>query len=182
MEDGFREESVGLGAALEALRRRKRFSLNALAEGSGVSRTYITQIESGVDSRTGKKIEPSPGILKKLADTLADGDAAEAGRIYQELMARAGYLPAETAKQPPSALEDGGRFAARRLSESLPPAAAAYSAGSPVLLSDARLLAHGRAVLDHWDELTPGEQAAVLEFLEFIDEKRRRRRGGFGRE
>lgn len=70
---------MGFAEYLKNLRREKGLSLRELAERSGVSNAYISQIERG------KRGVPSPDVLEKLAAGL--------GVSYAELMRAAGYWP-----------------------------------------------------------------------------------------
>ncbi|MGG1601236.1 MULTISPECIES: helix-turn-helix domain-containing protein [Paenibacillus] len=68
------------GQYLKSIRKAAKFSMAVLAEKSGVSQPYISQIERGERG-------PSPEILKKLAAAL--------NISYAELMLKAGYVPEE---------------------------------------------------------------------------------------
>lgn len=67
---------ISIGKHINHLRNLKGYTLVQLAELSGVSNPYISQIEND-------KFTPSPEILKKLADPL--------GVSYIDLMEKAGY-------------------------------------------------------------------------------------------
>lgn len=67
---------------LKQLREAKKLSFRKLEALSGVSYTYLSQIENG------SRGVPSPDVLKKLADPL--------GVSYKELMTAAGYLGRES--------------------------------------------------------------------------------------
>jgi transcriptional regulator with XRE-family HTH domain len=74
------------GAYLRDLRRARRLTLREVEERSGVSNSYLSQVENGHIS------QPSPQMLQKLA---------EAYEVpYEHLMARAGYI--RPAAGPPS--------------------------------------------------------------------------------
>lgn len=86
-----------LGAYLRELRRVRRLTLRAVEEQSGVSNSYLSQVENGhID-------QPSPHVLQKLA--------AVYGVAYEALMARAGYIrpgvvpPAGRVAEEPTAYE-----------------------------------------------------------------------------
>jgi len=194
MEAEQEPRGLGLAELLKELRRRKGFTKQSLAEASEVSATYIGQIESSIDPRTGKPYQPSPPKLRMLAGALGRGDAREADRIYRLLMEAAGYLPedmaAAFAPPPPSVvvLAPGAEpeTAAHWVSEPIPTwphphrpprARNPQPAGPTVELPDPRLEAHLRPLLENWGWLTSGEQAAILEFVEYVDQKRRRRQG-----
>lgn len=66
------------GEYLKGLRREKKLTIRQLDLYSGVSNSYISQMERGARGI------PSPDILKKLAKPL--------GVSYEELMAKAGYF------------------------------------------------------------------------------------------
>lgn len=67
---------------LRQIRQRKGFKIREVAQRSGVSAAYISQIESG------RRGTPSPDILLKLAEGLDSS--------YNELMEMAGYLSPKT--------------------------------------------------------------------------------------
>ena len=67
------------GKYIKRLRNNRNLTLRQLEIKSGVSNSYLSQLENG------KRGIPSPDILKKLSLPL--------GVPYQELMAAAGYLP-----------------------------------------------------------------------------------------
>ncbi|OXM15439.1 helix-turn-helix domain-containing protein [Paenibacillus herberti] len=71
-------DGIDFGTFLRDKRTRRGLTLSSLAEASGVSQTYITNVENG------KRGAPSPEILKKLTEPL--------GVSYVELMVRAGYV------------------------------------------------------------------------------------------
>src|SRR5512146_3004242 len=87
------EQELTLATVLGELRRRKGFSRQSLADASDVSATYIGQIESGIDPRSGREYRPSPPRLRMLADAMGRGDSDEADRVYRILMEAAAYLP-----------------------------------------------------------------------------------------
>lgn len=85
-----------LGAKLEEIRNRKRFSQRSLADTADISNTYLRSIEEGYDPRTTKEVRPSPDVLRQLAGALASTDRnpeEEEEIIYAELMDAAGWLP-----------------------------------------------------------------------------------------
>ena len=73
------------GRFLRERRKQMGLTLQSLAKLSGVSQTYLTNIENG------KRGIPSPEILNKLADPLEIS--------YKELMEKAGYLPREATQE-----------------------------------------------------------------------------------
>lgn len=71
-----------LGEILKKLR-----GTNSLREASkkiGVSHTYLSTIERGLDTRTGKPVKPTPEILKLIANAYS--------YPYEDLLTVAGYL------------------------------------------------------------------------------------------
>lgn len=86
-------ERPPFGEHLNALRRRKRFSLRALAHAAELSATYIRTLEQGYDPRTGKPIRPSVDVIRRIARALGDGLEEEGERIFAELMRAADYMP-----------------------------------------------------------------------------------------
>ncbi|BAF60147.1 predicted transcriptional regulator [Pelotomaculum thermopropionicum SI] len=68
--------------------------LRDAAERAGISHTYLSQLEKGIDPRTGKEIRPSPETLKGISKAY--------NYPYEKLLAVAGYLE-ETGK---SAISD----------------------------------------------------------------------------
>ena len=63
---------------LREIRKRKGFTIREVADKSGVSTAYISQLENG------QRGTPSPEILNKLSDGLESS--------YEELMKLAGYM------------------------------------------------------------------------------------------
>lgn len=72
----------GFGEYLKDLRGDR--SLREMERITGLSHTYLSTLEKGVDPRSGKGRKPTPEILNKLSETL-DVD-------YFELMQKAGYI------------------------------------------------------------------------------------------
>lgn len=79
-----------LGKYLRHLRGNR--SLRDVAERTGISHTYIRDIENGYRRGTNKPIKPSPETLKKLAETY--------NASYVELMVMAGYWDEEELLEP----------------------------------------------------------------------------------
>ncbi|WP_433943513.1 helix-turn-helix domain-containing protein [Paenibacillus sp. SN-8-1] len=73
-----------LGQYLERIRKEKKISLRDAAEKSGVSYSYIRDIELGINRKTKKEVSPSPAALKKIADAYQIN--------YYELLEKAGIL------------------------------------------------------------------------------------------
>jgi len=86
---------------LRALRTQKRFSARALAGLAEVSATYLRSLERGYDPRTGKPIQPSVEMVRRLARALGDGREDEAERVFGYLMDAAGYTVGPVAAPPP---------------------------------------------------------------------------------
>jgi transcriptional regulator with XRE-family HTH domain len=76
-------EGTEFGKHLKGLRKAAKLSMANLAEASGVSQPYISQIERG------ERGVPSPEILKKLSTVL--------NTPYLDLMLQAGFLPSDMA-------------------------------------------------------------------------------------
>lgn len=82
--------STELGDMLRQL--RGNMSLREAKERTGLSHTYIRELEKGVDPRTGKEVMPSIATLKALAKAY-DCD-------YSELLHAAGYVDEEILLSP----------------------------------------------------------------------------------
>lgn len=76
-----------LGTLIKEYREKTGLSLRDLGKITGLSYSYIAQLEKGVDPRTGKNIVPTINTLQRLAKGLNMG--------LEELMLAAGYLPNE---------------------------------------------------------------------------------------
>jgi transcriptional regulator with XRE-family HTH domain len=74
-------EAKEFGGFLKELRKKRKLTIRQLDTYSGVSHSYISQIERG------ERGVPKPEILKKLSKPL--------GVEYEELMEKAGYLTKE---------------------------------------------------------------------------------------
>lgn len=59
-------------------------SLREMERITGLSHTYLSTLEKGVDPRSGKERKPTPETLKKISETL--------NVPYEELMKKAGYI------------------------------------------------------------------------------------------
>lgn len=73
-----------LGDLLQTLRQNKSFSLREAADKTGLSHTYISDIEKGMRRGTRTPLHPSPDTLKRLADAY--------DYPYHKLLEAAGYL------------------------------------------------------------------------------------------
>lgn len=71
-----------LGSYLKELRGKK--SLRDVQKDTGISHTYLSTLEKGIDPRTNKPREPSFDTLKKLSDYY---DVS-----YIDLLSKAGYV------------------------------------------------------------------------------------------
>ena len=86
------------GTYLRELRRARRLTLREVQEKSGVSNSYLSQVENG------RILQPSPHVLQKLAEAY---DVP-----YEHLMARAGYIrpPAVAVPSSPTVHEAPGAY------------------------------------------------------------------------
>ena len=77
---------------IELLLKREReergLSLREAASKIGISHTYIANLEKGVDPKTGKKFEPTPAVLRKIANFY--------NISYMKLMFLCGYIDEAT--------------------------------------------------------------------------------------
>jgi transcriptional regulator with XRE-family HTH domain len=73
-----------LGALFREIRLSKKWSIRQAAKKMGISYSYLSILEKGVDPRTGKDSNPKPETLKIISKTY--------GYPYEELMKAAGYL------------------------------------------------------------------------------------------
>lgn len=71
-----------LGEYLRKVRGNR--SLREMGRITGLSHTYLSTLEKGVDPRSGNKRRPKPAALRKLSKAL--------GLNYIELMKKADYL------------------------------------------------------------------------------------------
>src|SRR5215211_7406205 len=104
------------GVYLRDLRRARRLTLREVEERSGVSNSYLSQVENGHIR------QPSPYVLQKLAEAY--------GVPYEHLMLRAGYirpdaLPGPRPDGPPPGVHEAP--AAYQASSDLPPARAGWA-------------------------------------------------------
>lgn len=65
-------------------RRSRRLNLRDAANLIGISHTYLSHLEKGIDPRTNEEFYPSPEILKKIASAYSAN--------YYELMFMCGYV------------------------------------------------------------------------------------------
>jgi transcriptional regulator with XRE-family HTH domain len=95
------QEQLAFATRLRTLRTQKRFSARALASSGQLSATYLRTLEQGRDPRTGKLIQPSVEVLRRLARALGDGREDEAERVFRCLMDAAGYTSGPTVQPAP---------------------------------------------------------------------------------
>lgn len=74
---------TNLGSLLKELRGERSF--REMEKITGLSHTYLSSLEKGVDPRSGSERKPTPSVLKKLSEKLSID--------YSTLMEAAGYLP-----------------------------------------------------------------------------------------
>lgn len=79
-----------LGDLFRQIRIKKNWSLRKAANKMGISYSYLSILEKGVDPRTGKVSNPRPETLKIISETY--------NYPYEELMRTAGYLEKESEK------------------------------------------------------------------------------------
>lgn len=153
-------QAPAVGKRLSEIRRRKRFSIRGLARESGISASYIAQLESGTpDPRTQKVPRPTPTVLQLLADALGDGSGADADAFYQELMTAAGYL------------KEGHRDVGMRINiGDAEPGSDEYQPSEADTVT--------KELREGWDELPEAER----EFLRNLSELRRQYRARVDRE
>ena len=91
-----------LGDLLRKLRGDR--SLREVAQITDLSHTYISDVEKGFRRASGKPLNPSPEILKRLADAY--------GYPYEKLMETAGYLDTSFDTQSSQSEKDEAEFQA----------------------------------------------------------------------
>ena len=74
---------------LKRIRLEKKKTLVQLADASGTSNSYLSQLENT------KRNPPKPELLRNIAKALSNSDENEEHALYQELLKKAGYLPDE---------------------------------------------------------------------------------------
>lgn len=76
-----------LGNYLNQLREMKGVSLREVSEETGISHSYLSNLEKGYDPRSGKEISPSPHTIRKLSIYY--------NKSYVDVMNMAGYITLE---------------------------------------------------------------------------------------
>jgi len=106
--------SNDLGNYLRKLRGKR--SLRDVAERTGLSHTYIADVENGFRRGSNKPIKPTPETLKKLSEAYGGGE-------YTNLMVLAGYWPEDELLEPKDKIlqndkkESPSAYTAKELSE-----------------------------------------------------------------
>lgn len=133
-------EASYFGQFLKELRKQRKLTIRQLDLYSGVSHSYLSQLERG-DRGT-----PSPDILKKLSAPL--------GVSYEELMIRAGYITEEQRSGQPYQALDHTNGAAREeaLTDYMLPADS----------SDSRLIVNGNVMDCSEDEARHLKQQLLM--------------------
>ena len=109
------------GQYLRELRRVRRLTLRQVEEQSGVSNSYLSQVEHGHIR------QPSPRVLQQLAEAY---DVP-----YERLMARAGYIRSGTPVAPGQIHEPSASYTATDAPAPGPPAAPGWAFSIPEDLS-----------------------------------------------
>ena len=89
---GGNEMTNNLGVCIRSLRKSKKITLVQMAEKTGLSQPYLSQIENN------KKGTPSPELLRTISEALEVD--------YFELMVQAGYLSTEEANNRKKIVEE----------------------------------------------------------------------------
>ena len=76
-----------LGNYLNQLREIKGVSFREVSKKTGISHTYLSNLEKGYDPRSGKEISPSPHTIRKLSNYY--------NKPYVDLLNIAGYITLE---------------------------------------------------------------------------------------
>lgn len=120
MADHVSPAAQPFGIYLRDLRRARRLTLREVEERSGVSNSYLSQVENGHIR------QPSPHVLQKLAEAY--------GVAYEHLMMRAGYIrPDALPPAPPAEVREApGAYEA---APDAPPARAGWAFSIPEDLS-----------------------------------------------
>jgi HTH-type transcriptional regulator, competence development regulator len=140
--------TTDFGSYLRDLRRVRRLTLRAVEEQSGVSNSYLSQVEHGHIR------QPSPHVLQKLA--------AVYGVAYEALMARAGYIRPGAVPPAPAA-----RVAEEPAAYQVPTAPAPKEApGGPATPGWAFSIP---------TDLTAEEEVELNDFLQYLKFKRQNR-------
>jgi len=85
----------GLGARVRAYRTERGYTFSELARRSGISRSYLYQVESGASSPTGEKMRALAAALDVSVQDLLDGAAGPDSDVPATLQAfaRQAQLP-----------------------------------------------------------------------------------------
>ncbi|MGS2751316.1 helix-turn-helix domain-containing protein [Bacillus zanthoxyli] len=70
-----------LGEIIKDYRLKNKFSLRDFAQKCGVSHTYIDKLEKGIDSRTGKPVEPTLLVIEKISKAMNRSTESLLGEI-----------------------------------------------------------------------------------------------------
>lgn len=86
---------TALSEYIEGEMARRRWTEAGLARAAGINRSYLRRIMDGYAPGSDMLVEPSPRILRQIAEGLTQGsrDARESELVYAELMDAAGYMP-----------------------------------------------------------------------------------------
>lgn len=74
-----------LGNIIKNYRKEHAMSLRDFADKCGISHSYIARLETGIDPRNGKPVEPTVEVVARIASAM--------GMTLDELLQRTGYLP-----------------------------------------------------------------------------------------
>lgn len=86
-----------LGEVIKNYRSTNKLSLRDFAQKCDVSHTYIDKLEKGVDSRSGKPVEPTLLIIEKISNAM--------GKSTKSLLEEIGFIVKDNTAVTDTALE-----------------------------------------------------------------------------
>lgn len=138
-----------LGKKLKELREKNNLSYRDASELTGISHSYIRNIENGFDPRSNRPISPSPDTLKKFAHAYSAS--------YDELLRLAGYASIEQMKKndEEDVIKERNRLFKERLTE--------YKSKSGLSLQE--ISVEARISVDTLNKLEKGKEQPSIEAI-----------------
>jgi SOS-response transcriptional repressor LexA len=117
-----------LGQLIKNIRTQKHLSLRELSTLTGISRTYLNNLENGADPRTGKPLSPTVSTLAKLAPVLE--------LSVHKLIAIAHQCPGRPCSTETAAVRPGQTYELRSENICMVPILGTIAAGKPSILEN----------------------------------------------